>query len=89
VLPTNYGISAYPNPFNPTTNIQFALQQAENIKLQVYSVTGSLVATLADGYHQAGAHEVSFDASSLTSGIYFARLDYGNQSQVQKLMLVK
>jgi probable HAF family extracellular repeat protein len=89
VLPTDYGISAYPNPFNPKTNIQFALQQAENIKLQVYSVTGSLVATLADGYHQAGAHEVSFDASSLTSGIYFARLDYGNQSQVQKLMLVK
>jgi hypothetical protein len=90
VFVTEYSLSGnYPNPFNPTTNIAFALPEAGMVNLSVYSVNGSQVATLVDGNRDAGAYEVTFDATSLTSGIYFYKLTVGDYSSMHKMVLMK
>ncbi len=81
--------SAYPNPFNPTTRIDFALTEAGLVKLSVYDVTGREVTRLAEGFYSAGTHQAEWNASALPSGIYFARLQAGNITQSCKLLLVK
>ncbi len=88
--PQDYAlISAYPNPFNPMTKIRFSLPENTLVSLKVYDLQGRTVAVLADGLRDAGAHEVTFDASNLTSGVYFYRLQAGAFSAVGKLALLK
>jgi len=82
-------LSVYPNPFNPTTTISFALPDAAEVLLSVYDVNGRLVNTLVNGYRSAGIHKVTFDASDLPSGIYFAQIEAVNLHVMQKLILLK
>jgi len=79
----------YPNPFNATTNIQFDLAEATNVRLSVYNVSGQLVATLVNSHMDAGAHVVSFDAGLLASGVYVYRLNAGAFVQDRKMVLMK
>ena len=79
----------YPNPFNPTTTIDFALETANIVQLKVFDVSGREVATLINGYRDAGSHSVSFDASGLASGVYVYRLTSGSQTAVSKMVLMK
>lgn len=79
----------YPNPFNPTTSISYSLPQATSVNLQVFDLTGRLVATLASGMMPAGRHEVSFDASNMASGMYIYRLEAGTYIRHNKMLLVK
>lgn len=79
----------YPNPFNPTTTISFYLPTTESVKLKVFDITGRLVATLVDGKMNAGNHTHPFDASSLSSGIYFYLLEAGTFSTARKMILIK
>ncbi len=80
----------YPNPFNPTTTIRFALPEAGPVSLEVYDVLGRRVARLLDrDPREAGWHAVRFDATGLASGIYFYRVEIGRQRQVRKMLLVK
>ena len=79
----------YPNPFNPTTSIQYAVSSRQFVSLKVYDVLGNEVATLANEYREAGRYEVEFDASSLSSGIYFYRLQAGDFVQTRKMILMK
>lgn len=79
----------YPNPFNPSTNIQFGLPVSSNVSLKVYDQLGKEAATLVSGVKNAGTYEVSFDASSLSSGIYFYKLEADNFTSVKKMILVK
>jgi hypothetical protein len=78
-----------PNPFNATTVASYELRVASHVSLQVYDTAGRLVQTLVDGWREAGSHEVTFDASSLPSGVYVARLQAGILSATQKLVLMK
>jgi len=82
-------VSAYPNPFNPVTTISYNLQDAGFTTLTIFNVQGREVATLVDGYHAAGLHEVTFDASELPSGIYIYRLEAGKMEATGKMMLIK
>jgi hypothetical protein len=82
-------IGAFPNPFNPTTKISFSLPEQAKVSLQVYDLQGRTVAVLIDGLRDAGTHEVTFDASNLTSGVYFYRLQAGAFSASGKLALLK
>ncbi len=79
----------YPNPFNPTTNISYVLPKAENVSLKIYDVLGREVATLVNEVKAAGAYTVPFNASNLSSGVYFYKLQAGSFVQTKKMMLVK
>jgi hypothetical protein len=80
----------YPNPFNPTTTISFTLAEDGLVTLKVYDLLGREVAMLVNQDLKAGAlHNVTFDASRLSTGIYIYRLQAGNNVQVKKLMLIK
>jgi len=81
----------YPNPFNPVTNIQFELPNDQQVSLQVYDITGRVVATLMNNQRMsAGTHTVNFDASRLASGIYIYRMQLeGGQGFTRKMTLIK
>ena len=88
-IPRNFTIEAYPNPFNPETNISFFLTESSDIQLTVYDVQGREVMVLSEGFQTAGAHQVTMNASQLPSGVYFAALTAGSNQAVKKLLLVK
>jgi hypothetical protein len=79
----------YPNPFNPTTNIVFSVQREGYVNLSVYDVLGQKVAVLIDGMKEAGSYNVQFDASNLSSGLYFYRLESNQQMITKKMMLLR
>jgi hypothetical protein len=87
--PAEFSLSACPNPFNPISRLSFDLPQAVRAKLSIFDVNGRLVATLVDGWLEAGSHEVHFNATNLASGIYLARLQAASFTQTQKLVLLK
>ena len=84
LLPQNY-----PNPFNPSTTISFALPKAGNVSLKVYNAIGEEVAELVNREMNAGVQSINFDASHLSSGLYFYRISAGNFVNVKKMMLLK
>jgi enediyne biosynthesis protein E4 len=79
----------YPNPFNPVTKIRFDISTASNVKVTVFDITGRVVVTLVNGYMQAGTFETDFDASKLSSGVYFYRLDTKSFTETKKMVLIK
>jgi len=90
VLPEAFTLGQnYPNPFNPATTIRFELPQSGNVLLKVFSLLGQEVATLVNGRMNAGKHVVPFDASHLTTGVYFYTLSSGNFVATKKMILMK
>ncbi len=79
----------YPNPFNPMTTIRYNLSGSGTVVLSVYSITGRLVSRLVDGRQSEGEHSVRFDASLLSSGIYFYRLQFNGYMRIRKMTLMK
>jgi hypothetical protein len=80
----------YPNPFNPSTTLQFSVMMDGPAALRVYNTIGQEVATLFDGYALSGRfYTATFDASQLPSGFYYARLETAGQQMVRKMLLVK
>jgi hypothetical protein len=79
----------FPNPFNPSTTIQFALPRTGTTLLRVYNTLGMEVTTLVSGNLNAGTHTVNWDASGIPSGVYFYRLEAGEFSQTKKLILLR
>jgi hypothetical protein len=79
----------YPNPFNPSTTLRFGLADAGRVSVQVFDLTGRKVADVMNGNLAAGWHQVSFNASRLSSGTYIVRFQSGNQVLNQKITLIK
>lgn len=79
----------YPNPFNPSTRIKFAIPEESEVRLSVYNTLGQEVAEILSGRLREGFHEVEFDAGSLTSGIYFYRLEAEKFVDVKKMIIIK
>jgi len=89
-VPVEFNLSQnYPNPFNPSTVIRFAIPAENLVTLNIYSITGELVASLLNEVKTAGEYEVSFDATSLPTGVYIYKINAGSFSSVKKMMLVK
>ncbi len=94
-LPDDFYLAQnYPNPFNPTTTIEYSVPAKVNsessiVNLTIYDVLGGEVATLVDGYKNAGVYKVIFNAEALTSGIYFYTLSTGSYVDSKKMILVK
>ena len=88
--PVSFSIlSNYPNPFNPTTTIQFSVISMTIASLGIYDISGRLVETLVRGDFEAGEHEAIWNAVNHSSGIYFVELTSGKNRSVQKLVLLK
>ena len=89
-IPTSVVLNQnYPNPFNPSTVIGFSLPQADHVKLEVYTANGQLISTLVNETRSAGQHEVRFDASNLSSGVYIYRVITGSDIQTRRMTLIK
>jgi hypothetical protein len=90
-VPESFSLSQnYPNPFNPTTTIKFTLPKSSVVTIKVYSITGQLVATLAENEAtQVGTNEVKFNGENLSSGIYFYTIEAGSFKETKKMMLIK
>ena len=89
-LPRDYSLDQnYPNPFNPATTIRFALPKPSHVTLTIYDVDGRLVTTLVDKQMPPGVHKAIFDASSLSSGVYFYRIETEGFVRSKKLILLK
>jgi hypothetical protein len=79
----------YPNPFNPSTKINFSVPSANYVDLRVYDILGREVKVLASKFVNAGEYEIEFDAKDLASGMYYYRLQSGDNVAVKKMTLVK
>ncbi|HXG37817.1 MAG TPA: right-handed parallel beta-helix repeat-containing protein [Bacteroidota bacterium] len=86
---SEFSISNYPNPFNPSTVIRFTLPEAGMASLKVIDLLGREVATLLNEERPAGTHQVQFDARTLPSGVYFYRLESAGKAAIQKMVLAR
>lgn len=82
-------LTAYPNPFNPATSINFTLPDQAFVSLKVFDLLGREVAELVNEERKAGTHQVSFNGSNLASGIYLYRLEFGNTIIINRMTLIK
>lgn len=79
----------FPNPFNPVTTIQFEIPVENVVQLTIYNLAGKAVGVLTDRLYSAGTHQINWNASYLTSGIYFYRITAGNYTETRKMILIK
>ncbi|MDZ7796034.1 MAG: T9SS type A sorting domain-containing protein [Candidatus Marinimicrobia bacterium] len=90
VVSSSFSLSQnYPNPANPTTTISYEIPEAQNIKLQIFDISGRLVETLYSGYKETGYWQTKWNAGNQSSGIYIYRLEYGNKHISRKMLLLK
>ena len=82
-------VSAYPNPFNPITNISFNLAEDSEVSISIYNLQGRQIVSLVDASMNAGYHSVTWNADNFSSGVYFVKMVAGDYKSNQKLMLVK
>jgi len=88
--PQSYSLDQnFPNPFNPTTQIKYGVPEASNVKIEIFSVTGEVVATLVNEIKSEGYHTVSFNASNLSSGMYLYRISAGSFIETKKMILLR
>ncbi|MDG5766204.1 CotH kinase family protein [Balneolales bacterium ANBcel1] len=79
----------YPNPFNPSTSIRYDLPESGEVRLEIFDLVGRRITTLVESHQQAGSHQVHWDASGLSSGVYLYRLEAGNYVETRKMTLIK
>jgi hypothetical protein len=90
VIINNYSLGQnYPNPFNPITKISYLIPETSFVTLKVYDVSGNEIETLVNKENSPGNYEIEFDASSLSSGIYFYRIRARNFVETKKMILMK
>ena len=90
LVPSDFKLlPAYPNPFNPVTNISFIMSNENNIKLSIYDIRGREIEVLDNGLRKSGEYTIMWDASRFASGIYYIHIAAGNHVETQKIMLIK
>ena len=90
VLPVKTELSgSYPNPFNPTTSINYGLEKDGHVEIMIYDAAGRLVEELVNGHQDGGSYSIIWNASNQASGMYFAKMVAGDVVQTQKLVLLK
>ena len=90
IKPETYSLNQnYPNPFNPTTSVSYSIPSDGYVTLSIYDALGKEVAVLDNGFRTAGNYSHTFDASELSSGMYFYTIRSGNFVQTKKMMLMK
>ena len=80
---------AYPNPFNPTTTIEFSIPQSEFVTVKVYNIVGNEITTLINEELSTGNHSIQWDGSHQPSGVYFVKIESNGFVQTRKMVLLK
>lgn len=89
-IPVRYELSQnYPNPFNPKTTLSYAIPRSGDVTLIIYNILGEEIISLVNEYQSAGSYEITWEASTQSSGIYFYRLRSGDYQQTKKMVLLK
>lgn len=89
-IPVSYSLlQNFPNPFNPSTSIIYTLPKNDNVSIKIYDVLGNAIVILVNEYKNVGKYKIEYDGSSLTSGVYYYRMQAGNYSQSRKFLLLK
>jgi hypothetical protein len=89
-LTANYKLNQnYPNPFNPYTTIKFSIPKTDNVKIILFDITGKEISVIAQNKYPAGTYSIKFDASGLTSGVYFYKILTDKFTEVKKMILLK
>ena len=89
-IPEQFSLSrAYPNPFNPITNIRYGIPEQSGISIYIYDINGNKIKELYNGNQLAGYHSIIWNADNQPSGLYFVKMTANSFTQTQKLMLVK
>ena len=89
IIPYNYSLSIYPNPFNPIATISFSISQFRGATITVCDITGRRLETLINTNLNPGNYSLDWNASNYPSGVYFIRMDSGEFTQKQKVVLIK
>ena len=90
VLPVKTELSgSYPNPFNPTTSINYGLEKDGHVEIMIYDAAGRLVEELVNGHQDGGSYSITWNASNQASGMYFVKMVAGDIAHTQKLVLLK
>jgi hypothetical protein len=89
MLPQNYYLTNYPNPFNPTTTISYQIAETGHVNISVYNINGQLVETLINERITEGFYSTIWNANNISSGLYFYKLAAGNQTITKKMLLLK
>ncbi len=79
----------YPNPFNPTTTINYSIEKASHVKLGIYNTLGQLVSVLVDKHQKPGKYSVKYNANQSCSGVYYYKLETGEQKSIRKMLYLK
>jgi hypothetical protein len=89
-VPNEYKLyQNYPNPFNPMTNIKYQISKAGFVILKIYDILGRQISTLINEKQTPGSYNVTFDATSLSSGVYFYKLQTDNFTDTKKMVIIK
>jgi len=89
-IPSDYSLgSVYPNPFNPSTTINYSVPEMSWVNIAVYDITGVEVSRLVDGYVNSGYHSITWNAKEHASGVYIVKIKSSGFSDSQKVMLMK
>jgi hypothetical protein len=89
-IPLTFGLSQnYPNPFNPSTRISFQVPEKSNINVSIYDILGNKITTLLNEIKQPGQYDITFDASRLSSGVYFYKLQSDKFVITKKMAFIK
>jgi hypothetical protein len=89
VLPKEYSLTVYPNPFNPVASVRFGIIKEQRVTIDVFNLAGQRVRRLCHDKFAAGYHTVTFDGQELPSGIYFAKISAGRFGKTEKMVLLK
>jgi photosystem II stability/assembly factor-like uncharacterized protein len=90
IIPDKYSLyQNYPNPFNPVTNIKFDVPKSSLVTIKVYNILGKEAAILLNEVKSAGRYELDFDASTLTSGVYFYRIETDGFTETKRMVILK
>ncbi|MHB8581039.1 MAG: glycosyl hydrolase 53 family protein [Ignavibacteriaceae bacterium] len=88
-IPLNYDLKIYPNPFNPSTTIEYTLPKSSNTSIVIYDILGEQLVTLVDGLKQAGSYDLTWSAQNVPSGVYICVIRSGNFFETKKIVLLK
>jgi hypothetical protein len=89
MLPQNYYLTNYPNPFNPTTIISYKISEKGQVNVSIYNMNGQLIDQLVNQEMIPGSYSVTWNTSDVSSGLYFYKLAAGNQTITKKMLLLK